>query len=79
MVRWKNPPKERNYGKWKVLVDVLRTQPGRWAEAHQDPVPEAAYSVASLLRKYGCEATTRTRDGISAVYVRWPNEEKEEA
>ena len=73
-LKWEEPEPwttvSTRYRYWVHVVEELKRNPGHWALVGED----VTSSVMALLKKYGCEATTRgTRNGRAAkIYARWP-------
>jgi hypothetical protein len=64
-VVWSDPPRlsEKRY----VVLDACKANPGRWA---QWPF---ASTAGQSLKAQGFEYVTRTIDGETRAWVRWPN------
>ena len=76
VVSWcEPPPKSRvgSTGKWQRFAEELKARPGEWALVLEDvPTRYATTGAYKSLRRVGCEATTRTANGVSSVWARWP-------
>ncbi|MTE24863.1 hypothetical protein GJQ66_11680 [Microbacterium sp. ZXX196] len=53
-----------------MVIEELKTRPGQWALVGED----VTTSTATLLKKYGAEATARgSKSGrVARLYARWP-------
>ncbi|WP_293783610.1 hypothetical protein [uncultured Aeromicrobium sp.] len=83
---FEEPPARTNVGRYAEIAAALRERPGRWAVVKTWPAErkKAAWSFASHVNsgkladmRGGFEATARTIDGQTRVYVRYVDTDKE--
>ena len=77
-VTWEEPRSKRqgrNGGSksasWVGAASLLRLRPGEWLKI-APVVPSAVAMFRKKMTQAGYEATIRSDDGTSALYVRWP-------
>lgn len=72
---WEDPP-DRHLGaagrNVSELVAELKNHPGKWALVREDTLGKSSSAATYLKRRYGCETRTRTSDGTTKLYARWP-------
>ena len=66
---WEEPP-ARKQSEVQAMLEQLQANPGRWAMVHTQR--GAGGGTATWWKKHGCEATTRSKDGVVKTYARWP-------
>lgn len=59
---------------YEVIAEKLRAQPGQWAEVRRFENGRSAFVGARILKRLGCEATTRGDGEARIIYARWPEE-----
>jgi hypothetical protein len=73
MVTWEEPPEPRGRPSlvdYEAIVKELESQPGTWAKIIVAPTRGTASTIATGLRRNGCETTIRSGDDGFTVYAR---------